>query len=156
MTKRVTFYLGPANSLNARRLTITRHMRAGDDSAPSAEYDTVSGGSTEFVSVVLPNNVVWQAKLLDTRSSGEQSEPQLINFQTGDLQFPGPRCSDERSSFRILSMEDISSSSSSSSVSSSSVSSSSSSSVSSSSSQSSSSSSSASSSSSSSSSSQSA
>lgn len=120
----VTFYLGPTTGLTSRQLTITRRMRAGDDSAPAAQHDA-DAGAVETVSVDLPNNTLWQAKLVDTRTSGEEADPQILNFHTGELQFPGPAATNTDSLFRILSMEDLSSSqsSSSSSVSSSSVSS---------------------------------
>lgn len=116
--KRVTFYLGPAVNLSNRRLTITRMERAGDDDLPlSSQVDDVIGGSTENVTHTLPDNTIWQAKLVDTRSSGEESTPDYLNFNTGSLQFPGPKSGDR---LAILSMEDMSSSSSASSSSSSS------------------------------------
>ena len=125
MTKNVTFYLGSTAGLSARQLTITRMYRAGDDSAPSAQHNA-DAGAVDNVTVVLPDNTIWQAKLVDTRSSGEASEPQLIHFNTGELQFPGKSNQGGNSSlFAVLAMEDLSSSSSSSSQSSSSSSSSS-------------------------------
>jgi hypothetical protein len=120
--KKVAFGLGPAVSLTTRQLTITRMYRAGDDSAPAAQHDADAGSSATSVEVDLPDNTIWQAKLVDTRASGEVSTPKLINFTTGSLQFPGPH-SDIDKDFKILSMEDLSSSSSSSQSSSSSSSS---------------------------------
>lgn len=123
--KNVTFYLGPTGSLSARQLTITRMYRAGDDSAPSAQHNA-DAGAVEEVTVALPDNTIWVAKLVDTRTSGETSDPQLLYFHTGSLQFPGPQPNHGNASlFRVTSMEDLSSSSSSSSQSSSSSSSSS-------------------------------
>lgn len=118
--KRVTFYLGPAVSLTSRRLTITRARVAGDDNAPSALISSTLSGNAESSSQLLPNGFMWEAKLVDTRDTGEVGEPMLLRFTTNELTFPGKACSDERSLFRILHMEDISSSSSSSSQSSSS------------------------------------
>lgn len=122
MPKNVTFYLGPAVNLSARQLTITRMMKAGDDSAPAATYNSDVGSTTTNVTVALADNQLWQAKLVDTRTTGETSDPDVLNFHTGALQFPGPKTGDR---LQILSMEDESSSSSSSSSSSNSSSSSS-------------------------------
>lgn len=118
--KNVTFYLGPAVGLSQRQLTITRFHRAGDDSAPAAAHNADAGSTAESATVALPDGTVFQAKLVDTKTSGEVSDPDILNFQTGDLQFPGPKSGDR---LAILSMEDLSSSSSSSSQSSSSSSS---------------------------------
>lgn len=124
MGKKVTFGLGPAASLTKRQLTITRMPGAGDDSIPlDATHDDDAGSTAETVEVDLADNTMWQAKLVDTRTSGEVSDPDILNFHTGSLQFPGPRGNEGRLS--ILGMEDLSSSSSSSSESSSSSSSSS-------------------------------
>jgi len=125
MAKNVTFYLGPAVGLSARQLTITRMLRSGDDSAPSAEVDATLAGSAESSTQELPDNDIYQAKLVDTKTTGEVSAPSLFTFTTGELQFPGPGVQPSEGLFRILSMEDLSSSSSSSSQSSSSSSSSS-------------------------------
>ena len=122
--KNVVFYLGPASELDNRNLIITRMMRAGDDSVPAAASDQDLAGDTTFVTVALPDNVIWQATLQDTKSSGEVSRKQVLNFHTGTLQYPGPAASSDEGFFRIYAMEDLSSSSSSSSVSSSSSSSS--------------------------------
>ena len=117
MPKNVTFHLGPTTGLASRQLTITRHYRAGDDAAPAAEVN-LAAGVVEGATVELPDNTLWQAVLVDTRTSGETSQNQTINFHTGTLQFPGPRTSHglgmSASQFSILSMEDLSSSSSSS------------------------------------------
>lgn len=118
--KGVHFHLGPAFGLTSRQLTITRHMRAGDDSAPAAESDQTLAGTTENVVVDLPDNTIWQAVLQDTLDSGEVGDADVLSFHTGELQFPGPGT---ELGFRILAMEDLSSSSSSSSQSSSSSSS---------------------------------
>ena len=80
--KSVLFYLGPTTGFAARQLTITRRMRAGDDSEPAAEHDA-DAGANETVSVDLPDNQLWQAVLVDTRTSGEESEKQILNFHTG-------------------------------------------------------------------------
>ena len=120
--RKVNFYLGPMLSVAARQLTITRFHRAGDDSAPSAQHNA-DAGAVETVAVDLPHDTIWQAKLVDTLSGGEVSDPQILNFHTGELQFPGPVA--ENGFFRVMSMEDLSSSSSQSSSSSSSQSSSS-------------------------------
>lgn len=124
MSKRVTFYLGPAVNLSNRRLTITRMARAGDDSLPlNPQVNNLLAGTAENVTQTLPDDTIWEAKLVDTRSSGEESDPDYLRFNTGSLQFPGKKSGDR---LAILSMEDMSSSSS---LSSSSLSSSSSSSI---------------------------
>ena len=123
MPKNVTFYLGPANSLSGRELIITRKRRSGDDAAPAAESSQTLAGGDEFATVELPDNDIWEATLQDTRSSGEVGLLIPLGFQTADLQFPVPADDPSVSLFRVLSMEDLSSSSSSSSVSSSSSSS---------------------------------
>ena len=111
MSRNVTFYLGKGGThLASRELVITRHMRAGDDSAPSAAYDNAAiGNTTETVTVALADNTLWQAVLTDTEVGGAESTPDILNFHTGSLQFPGPGTGDRLS---ILSMEDLSSSSS--------------------------------------------
>jgi len=107
--KNVTFGLGPAPSnLATRTLTITRMHRAGDDSAPAAQH-SADAGVVENVTVALPSNTIWQAKLVDVLNSGETSTTDVLNFHTGELQFPGPSSGDRLS---VLSMEDLSSSSS--------------------------------------------
>jgi len=115
MSKKVTFYLGPASGLSKRQLTITRMPKAGDDDTPSATVNATLGATTTITTQTLPDNQIWQAKLVDTKTSGEVSDPDILNFHTGSLQFPGPRSPDRLS---ILSMEDMSSSSSCSSTSS--------------------------------------
>ena len=112
MGKNVTFGLGQAVGLASRLLTITRMYRAGDDSAPAAEVTATLAGSAESSVQTLPDNTIWQATLVDTKSTGEESDPDILNFHTGELQFPGPKTGDR---LCILSMEDLSSSSSSSS-----------------------------------------
>src|SRR5262245_35914852 len=116
--KLVTFHLGPTTGLTSRHLVIRRHMLAGDDTNPAAEYDQTPG-AVDNATATLPDNVMWQAVLVDTKTTGEVSTPDVLSFNTGSLQFPGPRTGDR---LAILAMEDESSSSS---VSSSSVSSSS-------------------------------
>lgn len=115
--KKVTFYLGPVGSITARQLTITRQPRAGDDTMPSAQHDA-DAGANETVSVDLPDNTIWEAKLVDSLASGETSEPQQVFFHTGELSFPGKHSSTPGSLLRVMHMEDLSSSSSSSSASS--------------------------------------
>ena len=111
MSKIVNFYLGPALGLTSRTVTITRMYRAGDDAPPAAAYGPTNvGGSATTLSVSLDDNVIYQAKLIDVLTGGGTSAPDILNFHTGDLQFPGPR-SDDR--LQILSMEDESSASSS-------------------------------------------
>lgn len=109
MSKSITFSLGPATGLAARQLTITRMHRAGDDSTPAAAYDA-DVGAVDNVTVELADNVAYQAKLVDTSSTGETSRTDVLNFVTGDLMFPGPRSGDR---LAILLVEDLSSSSSS-------------------------------------------
>ncbi len=115
MTKNVTFQLGPATNLSARQLTITRMPDAANANY-GAQIDTDVGAVTTTTQI-LPDNILWQATLVDTHSDGSTSETDVLNFHTGSLQFPGPSSGDRLS---IQSMEDLSSSSSSSSASSSS------------------------------------
>lgn len=124
--KNVTFYLGPApDVLATRQLTITRMPNASDGTTmPSATSDADAGATNEFVTVALASNQIWQAKLVDTLDTGEVGSPQVIQFHTGDLVFPGPPATG--GFLRVYAIEDLSSSSS---VSSSSISSSSASSV---------------------------
>ena len=112
MSKNVTFALGQAVGLASRLLTVTRMYRAGDDSAPAAEVAATLAGTVESSVQTLPDNTIWQATLVDTKSSGEVSRADVLNFHTGSLQFPGPKTGDR---LGILSMEDLSSSSQSSS-----------------------------------------
>lgn len=121
--KNVIFYLGPTIGLTTRQLTITQMPDANDDSY-SASHDA-DAGATESVTVALADGKMFQAKLIDTKTTGEASKPQIIQFNTGTLQFPGPAADPTESLFRVYAMEDLSSSSSSSSQSSSSSSSSS-------------------------------
>ena len=112
MTVRVDFYLGPAVSLTSRVFKVTRHTRSGDDTMPTPTVNSTLAGDTESVSVPLPSNQIWFASLTDTKTSGEISATDIMYFNTGSLQFPGP----ERSGrLRILGMEEMSSSSDSSS-----------------------------------------
>ena len=127
MSKNVTFGLGPAVGLASRTLTITRHTRAGDDSAPSAQHSADAGSTATYVTVTLPDNTLWRAELTDVISGAGAGGADLasrvdrLSFHTGSLQFPGPHSGDR---LCILSMEDLSSSSQSSSSSTSSSSSS--------------------------------
>jgi hypothetical protein len=86
---------------------------AGDVPPLTPLHDVTLSGSAENYSVVLPANTPLQAKLVDTRTSGEVSVPTTLNFHTGELQFPGPGASYGNLLFGVLSMEDKSSSSSS-------------------------------------------
>jgi hypothetical protein len=133
MSKNVTLYLGPAIGLASRTVTITRMRRAGDDSAPAASHNADAGSTATYVTVLLADNTIFQAKLADVKSTGEVLPIQTLQFNTGRLMHLGPRASQpDGSEFRVYAMEDESSSSSvssSSSSSSSSVSSSSSSSA---------------------------
>jgi len=90
MSKNVTFYLGPAIGLASRLLTVTRMVQAGDDSTPSATI-TATLGSVTNSTQILPDNIMYQATLVDTKTTGEVAETDVLNFQTGTLQFPGPR-----------------------------------------------------------------
>lgn len=119
--KNVVFYLGPAVGLSARQLTITR-MPDASNASYSATVDSDVGANTSTTQA-LADNIIYQAKLVDTKSTGEVSSTKIINFHTGSLQFPGP-FSGEDPNFYIYAMEDLSSSSSSSSSQSSSSSSS--------------------------------
>ena len=124
--KNVTFYLGPAPAaagLTNRNLIITRMRKAGDDSAIAASSDQDLSGTTEFATVALADNTIFQATLQDTKTTGEVGRLHALAFHTGELQFPGPACNPAETLFRIYAMEDLSSSSSSSSQSSSSSSS---------------------------------
>jgi len=110
----VTFFLGPGGAhLASRHLTVTRMSGAGDDSAPSATYDNASlAGTDEVVAVDVPSGHIYQAVLIDTNGAGTTSVPQVLNFHTGSLQFPGSGA--KAGDFLcILEMEDESSSSSS-------------------------------------------
>lgn len=111
MSKRITFHLGFAVGLSGRLLTITRMARAGDVVPITPEIVDHIGGSTESVTLTLSDNTIYQATLVDTKTTGEVSRKAVLGFHTGSLQFPGPK-SDDR--LQILSMEDMSSSSSSS------------------------------------------
>ena len=115
MTKLVTFDLGESAGTTTRQLTITRFMRAGDDTAPAAESDA-DAGANNTVAITLLDNEIWQAVLVDTLTGGGTRDQKVLNFHTGSVQFPGPK----GEHLSILHMEDLSSSSSSSSVSSSS------------------------------------
>lgn len=123
MPKNVTFYLGPSVNLTQRELIITRKHRAGDDAAPAAEFSSALAAATETTTVELPDNDIWEATLQDTAVGGLVGLLIPLGFHTGFLQFPGPADDPSVSLFRVLSMEDLSSSSSVSSVSSSSSSS---------------------------------
>jgi hypothetical protein len=111
MSQLVTFYLGPGGThLASRSLVITRMMGAGDDSAPAAQYSNAAiGNTTENVTATLPGTNIWQAVHFDTAADGTTSVPQVLNFHTGSLQFPGPKKSDGYLS--IIAMTDESSSS---------------------------------------------
>lgn len=107
MSVLVTVHLGPAVSLDTRRVKVTRHAKAGDDTMPSAYVNELLAGDVESVSIVLPVNQIWRLELTDTRLSGEISETEVLYFNTGSLQFPGPR----QHRIAILSIEEMSSSS---------------------------------------------
>ena len=122
--KNVMIYLGPNIGLASRELIITRMSRASDKkltnfTAGNQGVDSASSRipyyhgqlTTEtYVSVTLPDNTLWQAVLQDVLSTGEKSHKDILNFHTGNLQFPGPKSKDR---LAIYSMEDVSSSSSS-------------------------------------------
>lgn len=110
MGKNVTFYLGPAIGLSSRQLTITR--KGDRDGLYTAEHDA-DAGAVENVTVALTDNLMYEAKIVDTKSTGEVSETRALGFHTGSLQFPGP--AGEGDTFYVYAMEDLSSSSSSSS-----------------------------------------
>ena len=112
MSKIVTFQLGPTTGLSARQLTIRRIPGAGDTVPITAEHDA-DAGAVSTVNVTLPDNRMWQAVLIDTKTTGETSDRDVLNFHTGSLQFPGPKTGDR---LAIQSMEDLSSSSNSSST----------------------------------------
>jgi len=118
----VHFSLGKPSSLASRAFTVTRMAKAGDDTMPTPTIEQSLSGSVEVTECDLPDNQLWQAKLIDTLDSGEVGRAHILNFNTGTLQFPGPGTP---GGLAILAMEDLSSSSSSSSFSSSSSSSSS-------------------------------
>ena len=121
--KNVTFGLGVAPlALNNRQLTIRPFPQVNDVPPLATVHDANAGATAESVTVALASNQMFQAVLIDTLDGGEISEPDVLSFQTGDLQFPGPKSGDRLS---IVAMEDLSSSSSSSSSSQSSSSSSS-------------------------------
>lgn len=116
MPKNVQFYLGPALGLSQRSLVISRMPGAGDDNLPIPPLSESLFASNETTaSVSLPDNLMLQAVLTDHKTTGEKSNPKVLNFNTGSLQFPGPAMDPRESLFRIMSMEDESSSSSSSS-----------------------------------------
>lgn len=115
MSKLVTFYLGPTDNIAERNLKIYRMMKAGDDARPSAQHDADAGANTT-VDVTLPDNQLWEAELVEVLSSGETLPTQTLKFHTGSLQHLGPKSNDlDGSNFKILTMEDLSSSSNSSS-----------------------------------------
>ena len=124
MSKNVTFYLGPApDVIGTRQLTITRMAKAGDVVPLAATHDADAGTGNEFVTVSLASNQLWEAKLVDTLTTGEVSRTQVIHFHTGDMVFPGPRASDGYLSIYAVEDQSSQSSLSSSSISSSSASS---------------------------------
>ena len=107
--KKVTFHFGPSVGLSNRALVVTRHARAGDDSLPLSATFARDVGTVESYVVTLADNVLYQAVLTDYKSTGESSVPDILNFNTGSLQFPGPKTGDRLS---VYAMEDLSSSSS--------------------------------------------
>lgn len=110
----VTFALGPTTGLVSRQLTITRIPGAGDNVPMDAHYDT-NVGLVESASVDLQDNRLWQAVLVDHLSDGSQRPAQIVNFNTGSLQYVQKQADHDResgSSFYILNMIDKSSSSS--------------------------------------------
>lgn len=108
----VTFYLGyaPAGAgLTSRRLIVTEHPGAGDDTIPLTPfYDQTLAGTTEFVTTPITENKFWQAVLIDTKTSGEVRARQVLGFSTGYNVFPGPKSD---SDFQVYAIEDLSSSS---------------------------------------------
>lgn len=110
--KTVHFALGKPSSLASRAFTVTRMAKAGDTIPVAATITQSLSGSAEVTECDLPDNQIWQAKLIDTLDSGEVGQPHILNFNTGTLQFPGPGTP---GGLAILAMEDLSSSSSSSS-----------------------------------------
>lgn len=117
--KVVTFYLGPAVGLASRRFVIHPMPKAGSAAGwpqsqhPAYVYKATLAGTVTSVVVDLPDNGIYQAELRDyTTLTSAPSRIDQICFQTGKLQFPGPRSADR---LQIYSMETESSSSASSS-----------------------------------------
>ena len=109
--KNVTFGLGVAPaSLNNRQLTIRPIPLTGQEPPIASVHDANAGATATSVTVALASNTQFQAVLIDTLDGGEISDPDVLNFQTGDLLFPGPKSGDRLS---VVAMEDLSSSSSS-------------------------------------------
>lgn len=111
MSKIVTFGLGPAPAALASRTLTIRRMPDADNDNYDAVHNADAGATALVATVTLADNIMYQAKLIDALDSGEQSAPDILNFHTGSLQFPGPKTGDRLS---IIAMEDESSSSSSS------------------------------------------
>lgn len=119
----VTFDLGPAGpttgpgALNSRKLTIMAlpgiSSAAGVlPTAQQPQFQEQLSGSTQFWTVFLPANQMWQATLKDYSINGNESTTDVLNFSTGLLVFPGPKSLDR---LKILKIDAASSSSSSSS-----------------------------------------
>ena len=113
--KNVTFLFSHPVGLAQRRFEVWRMPNASDGTTlPGLSVGNTLGGAVQSHTTDLPDNQIWQARLVDTRVSGEVSLPATLEFNTGSLQFPGPVSADDPEVIRILSMEDISSQSSSS------------------------------------------
>ncbi len=109
----VTFDLGyvpSAAALASRTLVITEMRRAGVDTAPAAKHNADVGATANSVTIALTRNRIFQAVLTDVKTSGESAVPQILNFNTGELSYPGPKAQD-RGSLNIYAMEGLSSSS---------------------------------------------
>lgn len=117
MGRIVDFDLGYASNLDSRRLQIFR-LDAGGATMTSV-YDQTLAANTRIVSTELAENLMYQAKLTDTRG-GNAGKPSVINFSTGDAM---AATGFQSGPLKILHWEDTSSSSSSSSSSTSSLSS---------------------------------
>jgi len=88
MSKNVTFYLGPAIGLASRLLTVTRMVQAGDDSTPSATI-TATLGSVTNSTQILPDNIMYQATLVDTKTTGEVAETDVLTSKLELCSFLG-------------------------------------------------------------------
>lgn len=123
MSKNVTFELGPSTGLASRTLVIRPHAGAGDDSEPSTVHNADAGANETVTVSGLADNQMFVARLSDVLTTGEARPVQQISFHTSSLLHLGPAATfPHGSKFRVLDMEDESSSSSSVSSSSSSAS----------------------------------
>jgi len=110
--KNVTFFLGyaPAGAgLASRLLRVRKVRRAGDDAEHAYSYNSSESGTTEFVTVALTDNFLWEATLLDTATAGGTRSLQVLHFNTGSLFYPGPKSN--QGDLSVYKMEDLSSSS---------------------------------------------